>query len=42
MKRGSYKAENHVQFRDYRKFQGDSTISFDILDEKAKPPAEKK
>jgi hypothetical protein len=34
MKRGSYKSENLADFRDYRKFQGESTISFDLPDEK--------
>ena len=34
LKRGSYKSENLVDFRDYRKFQGESTISFDLPEEK--------
>ena len=34
MRRGNYKSENHVEFRDYRKFQGESTISFDLPEEK--------
>jgi hypothetical protein len=34
MRRGNYKTENYVQFRDYRKFQGESTISFDLPDKK--------
>ena len=42
MRRGNYKSENHVEFRDYRKFQGESTISFENLDEKAKTPPDKK
>ena len=39
---GHYKAENEVEFREYRKFQSDATISFDTVDEKPKPPGEKK
>ena len=43
---GNYKAENQVEFREYRKFQSDATISFgnpeEKTDEKMKPPAEKK
>ncbi len=42
MRRGNYKSENHVEFRDYRKFQGESTISFENLDEKPKTPPDKK
>ena len=33
-KRGSYVAENTVEFRDYRKFHGESTITF-TMDDKA-------
>jgi hypothetical protein len=42
MRRGNYKSENHAEFREYRKFQGESTITFENLDEKTKPPVEKK
>jgi hypothetical protein len=42
MRRGNYKSENHVEFRDYRKFQGESTISFENLDEKVKTLPDKK
>jgi hypothetical protein len=34
-KSGKYVAENHVEFRDYRKFQAESSVKFD-------PPPEKK
>jgi hypothetical protein len=34
MKRGSYRTENQADFREYRKFQGESSISFDLPDEK--------
>jgi hypothetical protein len=42
--KGRYKAENNVEFRDYRKFQSEATISFDSPgdSEKPKPAAEKK
>jgi hypothetical protein len=42
--KGRYKAENEVEFREYRKFQSEATISFDTPDEtdKPKPPGEKK
>jgi hypothetical protein len=42
--KGRYKAENDVEFREYRKFQSEATISFDSPDEneKPKPPLEKK
>jgi hypothetical protein len=42
MRRANYKSENHVEFLDYRKFQGESTISFENLDEKPKTPPDKK
>ncbi len=39
---GRYKARNDVQFREYRKFQSEATITFDAEDDKPKPPPDKK
>ena len=36
-RRGSYVAENRVEFKDYRKFHGESSISFTMTDEKPQP-----
>jgi hypothetical protein len=41
-KSGNYKALNDVEFREYRKFHSEATITFDSLDEKPKIPPEKK
>jgi hypothetical protein len=39
---GKYKAENDVEFKEYRKFNTEATISFGTEDEKPKPPSPKK
>jgi hypothetical protein len=38
---GNYKADNEVEFKDYRKFNTEATISFGTEDEKPKPPKDK-
>ena len=39
---GKYKADNDVEFRDYRKFTTEATISFGTEDQNTQPPNQKK